>query len=98
MENEFKNFEYFISHFAAEEMINKHTQAFKQKLIDKSYPDKIDLEDSHQLAFVFSEFFMASLMANLDILAEYHRWLLVILEQQKQQDFQDGLPPKSIAE
>lgn len=84
----FKNFEYFYTNFCAEDLIRKHAQMFKQKLIDSSDGKMIDLQNSDNLQMVFSEFFIASMLANLDSLKSYHQFLVSNLDEYIQSSIQ----------
>lgn len=72
----FQDFQYFITNFCSEDLIHKHAERFKQTLIDRSIEGKLDLTNNENLTFVFSEFFLASIMANMEILGKYHQYLL----------------------
>lgn len=76
----FKDFAHFYTNFAAEDIIHKHAQMFKQKLIDSSDGKTIDLQSSDNLEMVFREFFIASMLANLDVLGTYHQFVVSNLE------------------
>ncbi len=77
----FQDFLHYFTNFCSEDLINKHAESFKQALIDKSDDGKLDLTINENLQFVFKEFFLTSTMANLEILNEYHRFLLANVDE-----------------
>ncbi|WP_286909660.1 hypothetical protein [Clostridium sp. UBA1652] len=86
LESTFKDFDYFFANFASEKLINKFAQQFKQKLIDKSRGGKLDLEDPGNMSFVLGEFFISTIMANREMLALYHNWLVNNFEIKPKED------------
>lgn len=77
----FQDFQNFFTNFCSEDLINKHAERFKQTLIDRSDDGKLDLTNNENLQFVFKEFFLTSIMTNLEILNEYHRFLLANVDE-----------------